>query len=266
MTAESAAPPARRAIVIGASSGIGRALALRLAREGYAVGLTARRLPLLLELQAEIGPRAFVKQMDVSDTARAMALLEEFIAELGGADLIVVNAGTGHINPELAWEPEEETIGVNVRGFTAMANVAYRHFVRRGAGHLVGISSIAALRGGGVRARLQRLEGVRVHLHGWPAVQAGPAPLAGRGHRHPAGLRAHGDGPGAPRLLGGLAREGGGADLAGHPPPQEAGDHHPALAADRLADEARARRRVPSPRVRAGQPRIAGDRTRTARQ
>lgn len=145
-----AAPSAKRAIVIGASSGIGRALALRLAREGYVVGLTARRLPLLLELQAEIGRRAFVRQMDVTDTARAMALLEELIAEMGGADLIVVNAGTGHINPDLAWGPEEETLGVNVRGFTAMANVAYRHFLRRGTGHLVGISSIAALRGSGV--------------------------------------------------------------------------------------------------------------------
>jgi short-subunit dehydrogenase len=144
-----AAPPAKRAIVIGASSGIGRALALRLAREGYAVGLAARRLPLLLELQAEIGPRALVKQLDVSDTPRAMALLEELIAELGGADLIVINAGTGHINPELAWEPEAETLGVNVLGFAAMANVAYRHFVRSEAGHLVGISSIAGRRGGG---------------------------------------------------------------------------------------------------------------------
>ena len=156
MTLESAAaPPAKRAIVIGASSGIGRALALRLAREGYAVGVTARRLPLLLELQAEIGRRGPgsagcpVRQMDVSDTARAMTLLEELIGELGGVDLIVVNAGTGHINPELAWEPEAETLGVNVHGFAAMANVAYRHFVRRGAGHLVGISSIAARRGGG---------------------------------------------------------------------------------------------------------------------
>jgi short-subunit dehydrogenase len=157
VTAESAAaPPAKRAIVIGASSGIGRALALRLAREGYAVGLTARRLPLLLELQAEIGsrgPRSAgcpVRQMDVSDTARAMALLEDLIEEMGGADLVVLNAGTGHINPDLAWEPEEETIGVNVLGFAAAANVAYRHFVLRGTGHLVSISSIAALRGSGV--------------------------------------------------------------------------------------------------------------------
>lgn len=144
-----AAPPLKRAIVIGASSGIGRALALRLAREGYAVGLAARRLPLLLELQAQIGPRALVRQLDVSDTARAMAQLEELIGELGGADLIVVNAGLGRPNPDLAWEPEDETLAVNVRGFAAMANVAYRYFVRRGAGHLVSTSSIAALRGGG---------------------------------------------------------------------------------------------------------------------
>ncbi len=148
--------PAKRAIVVGASSGIGRALALRLAREGYVVGLTARRLPLLMELQAEIGRRGPgsaacpVRQMDVSDTARARAQLEELIAELGGVDLVVVNAGTGHVNPGLDWGPEAETIGVNVLGFAAMANVAYRHFVGRGAGHLVGISSIAALRGSGV--------------------------------------------------------------------------------------------------------------------
>jgi len=145
-----AGPPVRRAIVVGASSGIGRALALRLAHEGYAVGLAARRLPLLLELQAEIGPRAHVRQLDVADTARAMTRLEELIAELGGADLIVVSAGTGHVNPDLAWEHEEETLEVNVLGFAAMANVAYRYFVGRGAGHLVGISSIAALRGSGV--------------------------------------------------------------------------------------------------------------------
>jgi short-subunit dehydrogenase len=139
----------KKAIVIGASSGIGRALALRLAREGYVVGLAARRLPLLLELQAEIGPAAHVAPMDVCDPLRAMPLLEELIARMGGADLIVICAGTGHLNPELFWELENDTIGVNVRGFAAMANVALRYFLRRGAGHLVSISSIAALRGHG---------------------------------------------------------------------------------------------------------------------
>jgi short-subunit dehydrogenase len=153
--ARGAAAAGKRAIVVGASSGIGRALALRLAREGYAVGLAARRLPLLLELQAEIGRRGpgdagcRVRQLDVSDTPRAMALLEELIEELGGVDLVVLSAGTGHLNPDLEWAPEAETLAVNVLGFAALANVAYRHFVRRGSGHLVGISSIAARRGGG---------------------------------------------------------------------------------------------------------------------
>jgi short-subunit dehydrogenase len=113
------------------------------------VGLAARRLPLLLELQAEIGSSALVRQMDVSDTSCAMVQLEELIEELGGADLIVVNAGVGQLNPDLTWEPEDRTIAVNVRGFAAMVNVACRYFVRRGAGHLVSTSSISALRGGG---------------------------------------------------------------------------------------------------------------------
>ena len=252
-----AAPPAKRAIVIGASSGIGRALALRLAREGYAVGLAARRLPLLLELQREIGPRAFVKQMDVSDTTRAMAQLEDLIAEMGGVDLVVLDAGTGHLNPDLAWQPEEETIAVNVVGFAALANVAYRHFLGRGAGHLVSISSIAALRGGGGAPAYHASKAFVSNYMDGLRHKLARLRLAGRGHRRPAGLRGHGHGSGAARLLGGLAGEGRGADLAGHPSPPQAGDHHPALAADRVADEARARRPLPSAGVRVERP---GDR------
>jgi short-subunit dehydrogenase len=139
----------RRAIVIGASSGIGRALALRLAGEGWRVGLAARRLPLLLELQTRIGPESAVRRMDVRDPEQAVALLGGLIEELGGADLIVIAAGTGHVNPDLDWALERETVDVNVRGFTALADAALRYFLRRGRGHLVGISSLAALRGHG---------------------------------------------------------------------------------------------------------------------
>ena len=66
---------------------------------------------------------------------------------MGGADLVVLNAGTGARNPGLAWEREEPALRVNVHGFAALAGVAMRHFVARGGGHLVGISSVSALRG-----------------------------------------------------------------------------------------------------------------------
>jgi short-subunit dehydrogenase len=142
-----AAPATRNAIVVGASSGIGRALALRLARAGYTLGLTGRRVALLEQLRDEIGAGARVQEMDVADTVQAMARLEELIAGMGGADLVVLNAGTGSVNPDLAWEREEPAIRVNAHGFAALANVAMRHFLARGRGHLVGISSLNALRG-----------------------------------------------------------------------------------------------------------------------
>jgi short-subunit dehydrogenase len=88
-----------------------------------------------------------VKVIDVSKPIEAMQCLGELIAEMNDVELFVINAGTGFINRKLDWEPENETIAVNVSGFTAVANVALAHLQARGSGHLVGISSIAALRG-----------------------------------------------------------------------------------------------------------------------
>jgi short-subunit dehydrogenase len=137
----------KKAVILGASSGIGRALAKILAADGYALGLAARRLALLVELQQEIGGQAWVKQIDVADAREAMAQFADLIREMGGVDLIVISAGTGFINPDLDWDKEHETIAVNVAGFSAIANIAIHHFLKKGAGHLVNISSIAALRG-----------------------------------------------------------------------------------------------------------------------
>jgi NADP-dependent 3-hydroxy acid dehydrogenase YdfG len=91
----------KKAILIGASSGIGRALAKVLVREGYVVGIAARRVPLLQELQQELGDRVLVKGMDVADVPRAMADLNTWLEELGNVDLVVLNAGPGHTNPDL---------------------------------------------------------------------------------------------------------------------------------------------------------------------
>jgi short-subunit dehydrogenase len=138
----------KRAIVIGASSGIGKELPVVLSQNGFAIGLMARRIDLLEELRNKLPNPTFSRQADISDSS-AMAIRENLIAEMGGVDLIIISSGTGFINPDLNWAMEKKTLDVNVSGFTAMANVSLRHFVKAGTGHLVGISSIAAIRGNG---------------------------------------------------------------------------------------------------------------------
>lgn len=137
-----------KAIVIGASSGIGRELSKILARNQYTVGVMARRVHLLDELRNEMGNDVLVERIDVTDADAAQEALTRFIEKMGGVDLLVISAGTGHLNPELNWTLENDAIKINVTGFAAVANVAVKHFMGKGSGHLVGISSIAALRGG----------------------------------------------------------------------------------------------------------------------
>jgi short-subunit dehydrogenase len=139
----------KSAVVIGASSGIGRALAATLSLAGYRVGVVARRTELLTSLREELTGPCVIKTVDVSQPELAMPLLRELIDELGDVELFIVNAGIGFDNADLKWEPERETIAVNVLGFAAMVNVAVAHLEARRSGHLVGISSVAAVRGVG---------------------------------------------------------------------------------------------------------------------
>jgi short-subunit dehydrogenase len=137
------------AVIIGGSSGIGRALALKLSRDGYRVGVVARRTELLEQLASELSGECITKVLDVSQPDRAMPVLRGLIDQLGDVELFVICAGTGSENPTFEWEPERDTIIVNVLGFAGMVNVAVAHLQERGSGHLVGISSLAALRGFG---------------------------------------------------------------------------------------------------------------------
>jgi short-subunit dehydrogenase len=135
----------RSALIIGASSGIGEALAHQLHRAGWRLGLLARRLDRLEALRETLGPETVVRALDVGQRDAA-EVLQQVIEELGGVDLVIISAGTGH-NGALHWELDVETVTVNVLGFMAVAQAAMQHFLTRGRGHLVGISSIAALRG-----------------------------------------------------------------------------------------------------------------------
>lgn len=134
----------RSAVVVGASSGIGAALARQLADEGYEVGLTARRREKLEDVGESLSTKAYVARMDVTATETARDSFEALADAMDGVDLVVLSAGVGGENPALEWDHERETVDVNVRGFTAMATAAMAHFEDRGSGHLVGISSVAA--------------------------------------------------------------------------------------------------------------------------
>jgi short-subunit dehydrogenase len=136
-----------KAIIIGATSGIGRELSEVLLREGYTVGLAGRRMPLLGDLKEKYPSRVFLRPIDVTQPVPAMDALDGLIREMDGVDVVVISSGTGFLNDDLKWAPEKETIDVNVAGFAAMANVAMRYFLSKGSGHLVGISSLAAIRG-----------------------------------------------------------------------------------------------------------------------
>jgi len=133
-----------RAIVVGASSGIGEALARTLAAEGYEVGLTARSVDRLREIGSELPTQAYVAQMDVTETDAARAAFDRRVGQMGVVDVDVLNAGVGTDNAELDWEYERNTIDTNAVGFTALATKAYHFFERQGHGQLVGVSSVAA--------------------------------------------------------------------------------------------------------------------------
>jgi short-subunit dehydrogenase len=136
----------RTAVIIGGSSGIGEALAQELNREGWRLGLLARRLDRLQALRQTLAPDTVVRRIDVTQDDAA-AILDDVFDELGGVDLVIISAGAGHNNRDLNEALDDHTVAVNVLGFMKAAQVAVRYFLKRGRGHLVGISSIAALRG-----------------------------------------------------------------------------------------------------------------------
>jgi len=138
----------RTALIIGASSGIGEALAHQLNSDGWRLGLLARRLDRLETLRRSLASETIVRRLDVTQEDLE-AILEQVFDELGGVDLVVISAGTGHNNRDLKTELDVDTVTVNVLGFMTTAQVAMRHFLKRGRGHLVGISSVAALIGNG---------------------------------------------------------------------------------------------------------------------
>jgi NAD(P)-dependent dehydrogenase (short-subunit alcohol dehydrogenase family) len=144
----------RHALVIGASSGIGEALARRLGADGARVALVARRQPELQRIATEIdaaagGPRTIVRAHDVRHTDEVPELFQGIARELGGLDLVVYAAGT---MPRVAFDEFDpakdlDMLAVNLAGAVAWLDPAAERFSRLGRGTIVGIGSVAGDRG-----------------------------------------------------------------------------------------------------------------------
>lgn len=144
----------KRAIIIGATSGIGREVARLLAKDGWQIGIAGRREELLQSLQAEF-PEGQVKTavLDVTDTD-APTRLQSLIDELGGMELYFHSSGIGFQNATLNPDREMRTARTNGEGFVRMITCAFNHFkahaTRDARGHIAVISSIAGTKGIGV--------------------------------------------------------------------------------------------------------------------
>ena len=131
----------KRAIVIGASSGIGLEVARLLLQQGWTLGVAARRV----ELLQSIGD-VEVAQIDVT-SEDATERLRDLIQKVGGMDLFFYASGIGKQNRELKEDIELATMNTNGVGFTRMIGEAYRYFATQGKGHIAAITSIAGTKG-----------------------------------------------------------------------------------------------------------------------
>jgi short-subunit dehydrogenase len=168
-----------RTFITGASSGLGRGLALNYATSGATVGLCARRAELLAELARDIearGAKALVYAVDVADTAAMARSASDFVAQAGGIDLVIANAGIGIPHGILAGhsEPIAQLMRINVIGVTNTVVPFVPAMVKQHSGDLVAISSVAGHRGMPGRAAygaskaavISFMDALRMDLHG----------------------------------------------------------------------------------------------------
>jgi NADP-dependent 3-hydroxy acid dehydrogenase YdfG len=136
------------ALITGASSGIGAATAVALAREGAAVALGARRVERLEALKEQIeadGGRAASFKVDISDEGQARTFVERGRDELGGLDILVNNAGVMLLGPVMGADTDEwrRMVDVNVMGLLYCTHAALPIMAEQQSGHIVNVSSVA---------------------------------------------------------------------------------------------------------------------------
>ena len=141
-------------LITGASTGLGRGMALEFAARGRNLALCARRIELLLSLKAEIATRfpsvkVAVRALDVTNHEQVFGVFRALYDELGSIDRVIVNAGVGRGAPVGTGQfaANKATAETNFVAALAQCEAALEIFRARGAGHLVTIASVAAMRG-----------------------------------------------------------------------------------------------------------------------
>ena len=153
----------KKVIIIGATSGIGREVALVYIAQGWTVGAAGRREAELESLRAMAPEQVFTQVLDVTKEDAAEHL-QALINKVGGMDLFLLSSGIGKQNYTLETEIELATAATNVDGFIRMTNAAYHYFEKQGHGHLAVISSIAGTKGLGAAAAYSATKGFQ-HMY-----------------------------------------------------------------------------------------------------
>ncbi len=141
----------KRAIIIGASSGIGQRVSYLLLKSGWRLGLCSRREDRLKEIKALNPEMVEVLALDVTKEDARESLLS-LVKRMGGVDLFFYSAGWGSHNLELDFGIEISTVDLNVKAFTRMIDTIFTYMKENGGGHIVAVSSIAGTKGLGCAA------------------------------------------------------------------------------------------------------------------
>lgn len=137
---------AQRAIIMGATSGIGMEVAKQLAAKGWRVGIAGRRTERLEALEEACDGIVCHETIDVNQKD-ASTLLLSLIEKLGGMDLYFHSSGIGWQNNALDMEKELKTVETNAWGFSQMVITAFNWFAKANEGHIACITSIAGTKG-----------------------------------------------------------------------------------------------------------------------
>ncbi len=136
----------KKAIVVGATSGIGNELAKILIENGYKVGITGRRKSELEKLK-QTNPHSYIISSFDCTSENNSTKLSQLTEQLGGLELLILSSGTGDLNEKLDFKIENRTNLLNVNAFTEIVDWTFNYFQTQKKGHLVAISSIAGIRG-----------------------------------------------------------------------------------------------------------------------